>query len=801
MNWEETIADLPNKMGQLRMENDNLRIMIKLVKENKDLRSRLDSFVDDSTERHSVSWTSFAAPKPTSQLRNTCDEEMLLKDFQHTRLKGENRASSPINFTSFLQNSACPNPEVTQGIRSETSSEVEGQKKFLGEIAYQLDKRILSYVFRGRKRFYGFTVQNIPDKIKEASTHPLTGEEDDDYRLFLTKRYIKLMDSLSQLGYQTKFHPVFSEFVVNTYGIMQTNYLSTLETNYNNSNVLKKLITSRAPQQLQKDIQILLNCLCVRVNVNGKQFIINFTPQTAEKMDSEEGTASNSEALTNESTSPKRKNPEPLSQRVKRIVMANLLVILTVVGIIAGVLIGLAVRNVTLSRSQIIYIGFPGDLLIQLMELIIIPLVVCSVVSVDANINSKTLGRLGGWAMLFFLMTTLMASIIGVAMAFIVMPGSVTKTRIELLDDGISEPKNVIDSFLDLIRNIFPSNLVSASFQSYTTSYKLVTKNGTDGNPNVTVEKLPIGTHQDSMNILGLVVFAVMFGIALRKLGEEGEILIKFFKSFSEATMVLVSWIMWYAPFGIMFLVAVKIVKLNNVVSLFACLGKYIACCIVGHAIHGIIVLPRIYCFITNKNPYVFLWGTFTALETAFGTASSLAALPVTMKCVEENNGVSKHISRFILPIGVTVNMNGTALFQCVATIFIAQLNNIPLNFLQVITILLTATVTNVGAVSLPAGGVMTLAIILEAVGLPTSDISLILAVDWLIDSTRTVLDIESNALGAGILQFFQDSSNGGELTELIEVRTDVPECSQLMEKNGHGNEEVSNEAESESVL
>ncbi|XP_078102289.1 neutral amino acid transporter B(0) [Sander vitreus] len=516
----------------------------------------------------------------------------------------------------------------------------------------------------------------------------------------------------------------------------------------------------------------------------------------ADKMDMEEVKASNGEAHLDETPvngmdSPKKGSQ---SQRVKRIVMANLLVILTVAGVIIGVFIGLGVRNATLTRTQIIYIGFPGEILIRLLKMIIIPLVVCSLVSGAASIDPKALGKLGGWAMLFFLVTTLIASSIGVVMAFILTPGSASmaKPKVQGLDNDVPVAKEVIDSFLDLIRNIFPSNLVSAAFQSYATSYKLVTKNGTDGNLNVTVEKVPFGMDQDGMNILGLVVFAIVFGVALRKLGEEGEILIKFFNSFNEATMVLVSWIMWYAPLGIMFLVAGKIVEMENVGELFASLGKYIACCIIGHAIHGLLVLPAIYFVITRKNPYTFLWGIFTALATAFGTSSSSATLPLMMKCVEENNGVSKHISRFILPIGATVNMDGAALFQCVAAVFIAQLNNTSLNFIQVITILVTATASSVGAAGIPAGGVLTLAIILEAVGLPTNDISLILAVDWLVDRTCTVLNVEGDAFGAGLLQYFVDrTAKQEEGAELSEVRlggdssAPAPEHSPLIKKRG----------------
>ncbi|KAK6470618.1 neutral amino acid transporter B(0)-like [Huso huso] len=458
--------------------------------------------------------------------------------------------------------------------------------------------------------------------------------------------------------------------------------------------------------------------------------------------------------------------------RVKKVVMANLLVILTVAGVIIGVVIGLGVRNVELSKAHILYFGFPGELLIRLLKMIIIPLVVCSLVSGAASIDPKALGKLGGWAMLFFLVTTLIASAIGVCMAFAIRPGvgAGAKPVLSGMEDAVPQSKEVVDSFLDLVRNLFPSNLVSAAFQSYATSYKLIQKNTTDES-NYEVEKVPFGKEVDGMNILGLVVFAIVFGIALRKLGEEGEILIKFFNSFNEATMVLVSWIMWYAPLGIMFLVAGKIVEMEDVGMLFASLGKYICCCIVGHVIHGLLVLPLIYFIFTRKNPYSFLWGIFTALATAFGTSSSSATLPLMMKCVEEKNGVSKHISRFILPIGATVNMDGAALFQCVAAVFIAQLNDYSLNFIQVITILVTATASSVGAAGIPAGGVLTLAIILEAVGLPTNDISLILAVDWLVDRTCTVINVEGDAYGAGLLQNFVDRNadkrEGAELTEV----------------------------------
>ncbi|XP_053460148.1 neutral amino acid transporter B(0) isoform X1 [Nycticebus coucang] len=468
-------------------------------------------------------------------------------------------------------------------------------------------------------------------------------------------------------------------------------------------------------------------------------------------------------------------------EQVRRCLRANLLVLLTVVAVVAGVVLGLAVSGASgklaLGPEHQTAFAFPGELLLRLLKMIILPLVVCSLVGGAASLDPSALGRLGAWALLFFLLTTLLASALGVGLALVLKPGSsfaASNASVGTTDSIKQTPsKEVLDSFLDLVRNIFPSNLVSAAFRSYSTiSYRTI--NGTTLHG--TSVKIPVGQEVEGMNILGLVVFAIVFGVALRKLGPEGELLIRFFNSFNEATMVLVSWIMWYAPVGIMFLVASKIIEMDDVGILFTSLGKYILCCLLGHAIHGFLVLPLIYFLFTRKNPYRFLWGIMTPLATAFGTSSSSATLPLMMKCVEENNGVSKHISRFILPIGATVNMDGAALFQCVAAVFIAQINQQPLDFVNIITILVTATASSVGAAGIPAGGVLTLAIILEAVNLPVKEISLILAVDWLVDRSCTVLNVEGDALGAGLLQNYVDRTQSrSPMPELVQVKSEMP--------------------------
>ncbi|XP_058507315.1 neutral amino acid transporter A [Solea solea] len=492
--------------------------------------------------------------------------------------------------------------------------------------------------------------------------------------------------------------------------------------------------------------------------------------------------SASTEKIMDEQQEETKKEKKTCVDKLLACLSKNLLVILTVSGVLVGVGLGMLVRNMDLTRAQMTYFAFPGEMLLRMLKMIILPLVVCSLISGAASLDPRSLGKLGGIAVGYFLVTTLIASGIGVTLAFIIQPGvgagGLNTNNLGL--ESINSDKETADSFLDLVRNLFPANLVSAAFRSYATDYKMVAV-GNDTNGTTLYQKVPIPTDSEGMNILGLVLFAMVFGVALKKLGQEGEELIRFFNAFNEATMVIVSWIMWYIPFGIMFLVGSKIVEMENVVLLVTSLGKYIFASILGHIIHGGIILPLIYFGFTRKNPFSFLSGLITPFTTAFATCSSSATLPSMIKCVEENNGVDKHISRFILPIGATVNMDGAAIFQCIAAVFIAQLNNVDLNAGQIFTILVTATASSVGAAGIPAGGIITIAIILEAIGLPTNDLSLMLAVDWIVDRTTTVVNVEGDALGAGILHHInqQEMKKQRELLqhpegELAEVRVEA---------------------------
>ncbi|GAB0209532.1 excitatory amino acid transporter 1 [Grus japonensis] len=233
-----------------------------------------------------------------------------------------------------------------------------------------------------------------------------------------------------------------------------------------------------------------------------------------------------------------------------------------------------------------------------------------------------------------------------------------------------------------------------------------------------------------------------------------------------------------YAPLGILFLIAGKIVEMEDMGMIGGQLAMYTVTVIIGLLIHAVIVLPLLYFLITRKNPWVFIAGLIQALVTALGTSSSSATLPVTFKCLEEINGVDKRVTRFVLPVGATINMDGTALYEALAAIFIAQVNNFDLNFGQIITISITATAASIGAAGIPQAGLVTMVIVLTSVGLPTDDITLIIAVDWFLDRLRTTTNVLGDSIGAGIIEHLsrhelknRDAEMGNSVIEENEIK------------------------------
>uniref|UniRef100_A0A452RN24 Amino acid transporter n=1 Tax=Ursus americanus TaxID=9643 RepID=A0A452RN24_URSAM len=399
--------------------------------------------------------------------------------------------------------------------------------------------------------------------------------------------------------------------------------------------------------------------------------------------------------------------PGAILARGKDVCKRNGLLILSVLSVTVGCLLGFFLRTRRLSPQEISYFQFPGELLMRMLKMLILPLVVS--------------------------------------------------------------------------RNMFPANLVEATFKQYRTKTTPVIKS-----PKMTSEEAPprqiliYGVQEengsrvqnfaldltpppevvyksepdtiDGMNVLGIVIFSATMGIMLGRMGDSGTPLVSFCQCLNESVMKIVAVAVWYFPFGIVFLIAGKILEMDDPTAVRKKLGFYAVTVVCGLVVHGLFILPLLYFFITKKNPIVFIRGVLQALLIALATSSSSATLPITFKCLLENNHIDRRIARFVLPVGATINMDGTALYEAVAAIFIAQVNNYELDFGQIITISITATAASIGAAGIPQAGLVTMVIVLTSVGLPTDDITLIIAVDWALDRFRTMINVLGDALAAGIM-------------------------------------------------
>ncbi|XP_023129237.1 excitatory amino acid transporter 4 isoform X2 [Amphiprion ocellaris] len=501
-------------------------------------------------------------------------------------------------------------------------------------------------------------------------------------------------------------------------------------------------------------------------------------------------------AMERRASSMKERMSSVSRDNVRSFLRRNLFVLFTVAAVALGVILGFALRPHNLSLREIKYFAFPGELLMRMLQMLVLPLIISSLVTGISSLDSKASGKMGVRAVVYYMVTTLVAVFIGIVIVIIIRPGKGSRDS-PVAKTGNIEPVQAADAFLDLIRNMFPPNLVEACFKQYKTTYKKIIRtrnvtvtlnlteslNMTESNLNLsrvlhtiqeTVEEtVPVSGSSSGVNALGLVVFSICFGLVIGNMKQQGQALRDFFDCLNEAIMRLVAVIIWYAPVGILFLIAGKIVEMKDLAEVGGQLAMYTVSVIVGLLIHGLFILPLLYFLVTRRNPYSFIGGLLQALITALGTSSSSATLPITFRCLEENNHVDKRVTRFVLPVGATINMDGTALYEAVAAIFIAQVNDMDLNFGQILTISITATAASIGAAGIPQAGLVTMVIVLTSVGLPTEDITLIIAVDWFLDRLRTTTNVLGDSLGAGIVEHL---SHGELQNQDAEVRNSVIE-------------------------
>jgi len=367
-------------------------------------------------------------------------------------------------------------------------------------------------------------------------------------------------------------------------------------------------------------------------------------------------------------------------------------------------------------------VDWMGVLFLRTLKMIIIPLIFSSIITGVANIgDAENLGRLGIKTFSYYTITSTFAILTGLFFVNIFQPGVGAELGFSKMVEGLSNAK---ESFGDIIIKIIPLNI----FNDFA--------NG---------------------NVLPIIFFAILFGYFITRIDEKPKnILIIFFNALFDVVMRITMFIIKFTPFGILGIVA-KVVaeQASDKEALLAVggrLGLYMVTVILSLGIHFWITLPLLVKFVGGVKPFEHLKAMRTPLLTAFSTSSSSATLPLTIEAVEHNSGVSNKITSLVLPLGATINMDGTALYECVAAMFIAQAYGVELGFGQQIIVVITALLASIGAAGIPMAGLVMISIILSAVGLPLEGIGLILAVDRILDMLRTTTNVWSDSCGAVII-------------------------------------------------
>ncbi|CAL1292726.1 unnamed protein product [Larinioides sclopetarius] len=462
---------------------------------------------------------------------------------------------------------------------------------------------------------------------------------------------------------------------------------------------------------------------------------------------------------------------------VVRCLGGNIITVATFAGVILGIALGLGLKSARpWTKREVMYVNFPGELFLNMLKCLILPLIVSSLIAAIGSLDTRLTGKIGIRAVAYYMITTVIAIILGIVLVMSIRPGVGGSLDESTGEKRESKPTLPEDTLMDLVRNMFPPNIMEACLKQYTTVLKRP-KNYNDTDNATDLREWDIsGRMEGSTNILGLVVFSVVLGITLGEMKAKGKPLLNVFVSLSDAIMKITKLVIWLSPVGVLFLVASKILEMKDLAAIAGKVGLYSVTVLGGILLHGFIILPLLYFALVRKNPYSFLLNMGQALATAFGTASSSATLPVTITCLEENNNIDPRVSRFCLPIGATINMDGTALYEAVAAIFISQVRGISLSIGSIIAISITATAASIGAAGIPQAGLVTMVMVLNVVGLPAEDVTLILVVDWILDRFRTTINVLGDAYGSAIVAHFSKN----DLKELATAEEQPTEMTTL---------------------
>jgi len=399
-------------------------------------------------------------------------------------------------------------------------------------------------------------------------------------------------------------------------------------------------------------------------------------------------------------------------------------------GAVAGVAIGLGLANLGLqsltTQASLYASGLIGGVFIDLLKMVLIPLVFTSIAVGVANLQAhQQIHRVWLSTLGFFALSSSVAILLGLTASNLFKPGA--GMHLSMFEQAMQsfqvKQLSLSDFFTQFLHSLFINPMAALA-------------NG---------------------DVLAVVIFALFLGIALVIGGKRYGNILRLLQELQELILQIVGWIMRLAPFGIMALL-IKLVATQDA-ALLATMGKFITIVLGTTLLHGVVVLPLLLYLVTGVTPLRFWRGAREALITALATSSSSATMPVTLRCTEQNLGVNRNIAGFVVPLGTTANMDGTALYEAAAALFIANLVGIELNLVQQMIVFITAMIAAIGAPGIPSAGMVTMVMVLQSVGLPAEAIAILLPIDRLLDTVRTAVNVEGDMIGSLIVQKLAGSS------------------------------------------
>lgn len=419
------------------------------------------------------------------------------------------------------------------------------------------------------------------------------------------------------------------------------------------------------------------------------------------------------------------------------------LLLLTILGVIVGLCLGVILRPLNLSSSAMTMIAFPGSIMLRFLKMIVLPLVSLSMISglcsLRENGNSHGIVKLARLTAVYYTLCLFIAICLGLVLVITIRPGERVNMEgsqdcgnsaeiIEIESQTKDQQSGASQALMQVLFLIVPDNIAKASVD---------------------------------MNVLGIITFSLMFGWAVSSLGARATPVIQTIHTLNEAVGKMVSAILWFSPVGVASLIASSVVGACDVGETAKTLGLWIFTVVLGLSIFGFILLPAALYLLTRRSPIVIIRAFSQSLALAIGTSSSAGALPIAMESAK-TIGLSESIVSFFLPLGIAVNLSGTALYEAITAIWIAQAHNVSLGLSEILVVAITASLAAVGAPAIPSAGLVTMMVVLQAAGLSqyAGDLAIVMAADWFLDRLRTGVNLLGDVIGCVIVSDLAAGSN-----------------------------------------